>query len=185
MRKAFRNGPFLVILVTLGLGVAAIAGTSKKTKPSAFLNIENKTCAYYLRYPRGSTLEHPSDCALKIILPTKDYPKWISEADFTLYTAPPGTDPIAETPDGESSPAGFIMAGGLKFTKTVFADAAMSHRYITVLYEAQGKSHRYRLQGFLTAVVPEVMDLHVKNWDPEKSAEKIFDGMALNFRPME
>ena len=162
MKKSF----VFAITLALGLSAAALAGQDKKTKTTGLETVWNKHCGYWFRYPKGSKLEHPSDCALKIILPPTPEAAWISEATLTLYTAPPGKDEIGEAPAGESASDGTLMAGGLKLTKTVFMDAAMSHRYITVLYEGQGKNHRYRLQGLLTAVVPEVMDLHVENWDP-------------------
>jgi len=185
MSGHFRNRIIFATALGLGLSAVALAGQATKAKPSGFQTVENKHCGYWIRYPKGSQLEHPSDCALRIVLPATGWPEWIREATLTLYTAPPGQEPIGETPAGESTSTSFLVAGGLKFSKTIFEDAAMSHRYITVLYEAQGKNHKYRLQGLLTAAVPEVMDLKVKNWDPQKSAEKIFDGLALSFRALE
>ena len=172
------------MVLLLGFFVATLA-EGKKSKSSGLQTVENKQCGYWIRYPKGSTLDHPSDCGLKITLPLKDYPKWVNEVSFTLYTAPLGEGKFGEEPDPASTPDGFLVSGRMKFSKKVFLDAGMSHRWVTVFYEAQGKSHRYQLKGFMNSVVPEVMDQHPKNWDPQKSAEKIFDGMALNFRPLE
>jgi hypothetical protein len=36
----------------------------------------------------------------------------------------------------------------------------------------------------LKAGNPEVMDMHVKNWDPEKLAEKTFDDLVSTFVPL-
>ncbi len=60
----------------------------------------------------------------------------------------------------------------------------MSHQMITVVYEGEGKFRKYRFEGFMRAANPEVMDLHVKNWDPEKLAENTFDGMVSTFIPL-
>jgi len=185
MRCVLRNRFIFLAALAMGLGAAAFAAGGKKTKGTGLLTAGNKACGYWIRYPQGSTLDHPSDCALKITLPLAGYPKWINEVSMTLYTAPKGTEDFGEKPDPSASPAGYLKAGGLKFTKTVFLDAGMSHRWITLFYEAQGKKHRYQLKGFLNSVVPEVMDEHPKDWDPQRSAEKIFDGMVLNFRPLE
>ena len=175
----------ILTLLALACATLALAGAGKKAKTGSLQTVENKTCGYWIRYPKGSQLEHPSDCSLKIILPPFPAQQWISEASLTLSTAPAGQAVTAEAPDGEQVSTGSLVSGGMRFSKTIFVDAAMSHRYVTVLYEAQGKAHKYRLQGLLAAAVPDVMGLHVEHWDPVKSAEKIFDGLVLNFRPLE
>jgi len=180
-----RKRVVFMIVLALGLSAAAFAGEGKKPKSADLLTLENKPCGYWIRYPKKSKLEYPSDCALKIILHSRIGQDWMRQASLTVYTAPAGQTVIGEKPDGDPSPAGFLMVGDMKFSKTLFLDAAMSHRYITVLYEGQGNIRKYRLEGRLTAVVPEVIDESIKNWNPVRSTEKIFDGMVSNFRPLE
>jgi len=174
------------IALLLELFTAGFAEAGQKSKGPALQSVQNKQCGFYLRYPKASQLEHPSDCALKIIPPAAIWPKWVAEASLTLYTAPVSQPQIGETPEGEPNPApaGFIRAGGMKFTKTIFEDAAMSHRMITVVYEGEGKYRKYRFEGFMRAAVPEVMDLHVENWDPVKLAESTFDKLVSTFIPL-
>ena len=184
MGRNLKDALILSIAFALVLPAIALAGEAQKAAAGGFQTVLNKSCGYWIRYPKGSTLGHPSDCALQITLPQPGE-KWISEESLTLYTAPLGQDEFGEKPDPASTPDGFLVAGGIKFSKTVFLDAGMSHRWVTVFYEAEGKKHRYRLKGYLNSVVPEVMDLHLPHWDPQGSAEKIFNGMVSNFRPLE
>lgn len=186
MRRVISASALFSTALVLGLAAASIAAAGQKTKKSSLQSVQNKTCGFWLRYPKGSQLEHPSDCALKIIPPTAFWPKWVAEASLTLYTAPVRQPSLGETPEGEPNPepAGSLKAGGMTFTKTIFMDAAMSHRMITVVYEGEGKYRKYRFEGFMRATVPEVMDLKVENWDPEKLAESTFDELVSTFIPL-
>lgn len=186
MKRVLNHRVMLPIFLILGLFTVSFAGTEKDPKGPALQSVQNKQCGFWLRYPKASQLEHPSDCVLKIIPPDTYWPKWVSEASLTLYTAPVSQAQIGETPEGEpnTDPVGTLKAGGMTFTKTIYMDAAMSHRMITVVYEGEGKYRKYRFEGYLRATVPEVMDMHVDNWDPEKFAEQKFDELVLTFVPL-
>ena len=181
-----RNRIGFAIALGLGLLITTFCIAAKKPQVSGTQAVQNKTCGYYLRYPKGSQLDHPSDCVLKITPPSNLYPKWVSELSLTLYTATLDQPALGQTPDGDpnAKPVGSIKGGGMTFQKTLYEDAAMSHRMITWVYEGRGKYRKYRFEGYLRGTVPEVMDLHVKDWDPDKFAEKTFDEMVETFVPM-
>jgi hypothetical protein len=172
--------------VILGLLGVSFSTAEQKPKGSALQTVQNKTCGFWLRYPKLSQLDHPSDCVLKITPPASYWPQWVADASLTLYTAPVSQSQMGETPAGEPNPEQPtpIKAGGMTFTKTVYEDSAMSHHMITVVYEGEGKYRKYRFEAFLNAANPETMDLHVDNWDPEKFTEEKFDELVSTFRPM-
>jgi hypothetical protein len=154
-------------------------------KTPAWKVVQNKDCGFSLRYPKGSRLEKPSDCVLEITLPPTPGAKWIQEATLTLEVMESESQESGDNPENWDEPERFILAGGLKFSKAVEEDDAAGHRYITVSYTALGKHHRYQFTGVLKAVNPELFDESVPHWNPQKSAEKIFDGVLLGFRPLE
>ncbi len=183
MRNVILKNLLFPIALALIL-LAPFAAQAKKPKTSATQSIQNKTCGYYLRYPKGSTLDRPGDCVLRITLP-KAKEAWVNEQTLTLYTAPLDQKDLGEPPAGEVQPDGFLMIGRMKLTKSMAMDAAMSHRMVTIVYEGQYGKRKYRLEGFMNSAVPEVMDLHPKHWDPVKTAEKLFDGLVSTFRPFQ
>jgi len=163
-------------------------GADKATRAqsaSPWQSIQNRTCGYYLRYPKGSQLERLGACTLKIDPPPFKGQEWIQSVSLTLEVTAAENGVATESPVDGGEPTGSLVAGGMKFEKTVDGSAGAGHTLITVSYTAVGKKHQYHFVGFLSATNPELMEgQSVKNWDPQKSAEKIFDGMVLTFRPM-
>ncbi len=159
--------------------------SSKTNNTASTQAIQNKTCGYYLRYPKGSQLEHPETCTLRIILPEFKGQEWIQEASITLEVTAAENGVATEKPvDGDSPVIGTLTAGGMKFSKTVDGDAGAGHVHTIVSYTGVGKKHQYHFVGMLSSRNPEIEGKPVKNWDPQKSAEKIFDGLVLGFRPL-
>ena len=184
-----KNIQMIYWLAMILIGVPLFVQGNEKTAQvaSPWVSIQNKTCGYYLRYPKASQLERLSACTLKINLPPFHEAEWIQSASLTLEVTAAENGEATESPvDGEgSTPTGSLVAGGMKFEKTVDGDAGAGHTFITVSYTAVGKKHQYHFVGILSATNPQLMEgQSVKNWDPQKSAEKIFDGMVLTFRPM-
>jgi hypothetical protein len=169
------------------MGFPILARSAEKAAPSAlpWVSIQNKTCGYYLRYPKASTLERLGACTLKVILPPFQGQEWIQEASLTLEVTAAENGVATESPVDGGEPTGSLVAGGMKFEKTTEGDAGAGHTFITVSYTAVGKKHQYHFVGILSATNPQLMEgQSAKDWDPQKSAEKIFDGLVLTFRPM-
>lgn len=176
-----------ILLASIGAPLLGQSGEKAGPNSSPWVSIQNKTCGYYLRYPKTSTLERPGACTLKINLPPFKGEEWIQSVWLELEVTEAKDGEATESPvDSEgSTPAGFLVAGGMKFEKTVDGSAGAGHTMITVSYTAVGKKHQYHFVGMLSATDPQLIEgSSVKNWDPQKAAEKIFDGMVLTFRPM-
>lgn len=65
------------------------------------------------------------------------------------------------------------------------ADKTNGHDHVIVNYVAVGKKHQYHWLGVMTSTDPGNMGKPIKGWDAARSAEKLFDGLILGFRPLE
>ncbi len=180
------------VFTTLWLALASdplicqdLGKNSPLPKPSSLLTLQNQHCGFWLRYPKGSRLEWPGDCVLKITLPPPADAPWIQEATLTLEVTAAENGEATESPlDGEDT-SGFLKTGRLTFSKSIDADPDAGHTQVMVSYTAVGKQHQYHFLGILRAGKPESAGKKASHWNAQKTAEKIFDGMLLNFKPQE
>ena len=84
MKKTILAALLLGSLVTGPLMSRESGGKTKIKNAPTWQDIQNKHCGFYLRYPKGSKLERPGDCALKITFPPTPGAEWISETSLTL-----------------------------------------------------------------------------------------------------
>jgi hypothetical protein len=178
-----RNKTGVIALAVL-LSLFAISSGKTKT-PSPFSVLQNKECGFSLRYPKEAKLEIQESCTLKITLPPIKGQEWIKEANITLEVSAAENGEATEKPVDMEEVTGTLLAGGLKFEKSVVSDSGAGHHHIMVSYTAIGKHHQYHWLGIMTAVDPGTLGKPLKNWDPERSAQKLFDGFISGFRPLE
>ena len=79
-----KKSGFWLLLLPIVLVSSLFASEGKQTASpntaSITQSIQNKHCGYYFRYPKGSILDRPSDCVLKITLPSFPGADWIQDA---------------------------------------------------------------------------------------------------------
>ncbi len=158
-----------------------------KTKiPSNFSVLQNKECGFSLRYPKDAKLEIQEGCTVKITLPLIKGQEWIKEANITLEVSAAENGEATEKPmDDLGEPAGTLIAGGLEFEKSIDTDNGAGQQHTMVSYTAIGKHHQYHWVGVMTSTDPGTLGKPIKDWNPEKSAQKLFDGFVSGFRPLE
>ncbi|HET9870212.1 MAG TPA: hypothetical protein VFR02_06945 [bacterium] len=176
------NWKIPAILLTVGLGTVWARTPTPSTASSPWETVYNKTCGYWLRYPKGVKWERVGDCSFKLTWPETAI---IAGMTLTLEVTPVHNGEADVPVDSEDPPTGSLVAGGLKFEKTVEDDRGAGHALVTVTYVALGKTHQYYWVGVLNAVEPSILGTPTPDWDPGKMAEKMFDGVLLGFRPLE
>lgn len=171
---------FLLFFWGSGDFMAAKAATPKLPKV-----VLNKACGFRLNLPKGSQWQETGDCTFQLTFPSFKGQDWIQSAILSLEVSKV-TDGDAEKAV-DADPDAVIrkfVAGNLEWEKSVDGSAGAGHTMITVSYTAMTTTRQYHFVGVLSAVDPQVTGKKIKSWDPQRSAEKIFDGVLMGFRPL-
>jgi len=175
-----------VLLMALGLGlIGASSGKTKTAAAGTSTVLQDKDCGFSLRYPKEAKLEVQEGCVLKITLPPIPGQDWIREANITLEVSGAKDGEATERPVDEEETIGYLVAGGLKFEKSLIVNTEAGLTHTMVSYTAIGKKHQYHWLGIMTSADPAASGRPLQHWDPARSAQKIFDGFIQGFRPLE
>jgi hypothetical protein len=178
-----RNVLFASLLLlgwSLPLGLQA-------AKPKPLKAVVNKDWAFRLKLPKGSQWKQTGDGTFELTLAPFKGQDWIQSAILDLE--------VSKVTDGDAEKAvdldpdavvTKLFAGNLEWEKSVDGSAGAGHTMVTVSYTAMTVSHQYHLVGILSATNPELMEgSKVKSWDPDKAAQKVFDGILNGFRSLD
>jgi hypothetical protein len=145
--------------------------------------IVNNDLAFRLNLPKGSQWKQTGDGTFELTLAPFKGQEWVQSAILDLEVSKV-TDGDAEKPvDGDpDAVVSKFVAGNLEWEKSVSGSAGAGHTMVTVSYTVLTRAHQYHFVGILSAADPETMGKNVKNWDPKKAAEKVFDGVVNGFR---
>ncbi|HVZ80265.1 MAG TPA: hypothetical protein VHE12_05600 [bacterium] len=172
--------PGLLLAITLPPAAQA-------AKPKPPKSVVNKAWAFRLNLPKGSHWKETGEGTFELSLAPFKGQDWIQSAILDLevskVTDGDAENPVDADPDAVISK---FVAGNLEWEKSVGGSAGAGHTMITVSYTAMTVSHQYHLVGILSATNPELMEgSKVRSWDPDKAAQKVFDGILNGFRSLD